>query len=121
MWCDRTGLTCRPTTIQNLRALIGAATLMPPEQLADASWDAQSWVALARVTTGWDKPAFAPNENTCPLCAQRGGLRIRVGDGVTSSDAHAACLNCHEHWNPGNIGLLAAHIRNENFDLEEAS
>lgn len=120
IWCDHAGLTCRPDTTGNLRALLGAATRFGDEQLEDVSYAARSWVALARVTTGWDKPAFAP-ENTCPLCGQRGGLRIRVGDGIRSTDATAACLNCHEHWDNSNIGLLAEHIRTENSDFDDVA
>lgn len=120
IWCDHAGLTCRPDTIGNLRALLGVATRFETEQLEDVAYAARSWVALARVTTGWDKPAFAP-ENTCPLCAKRGGLRIRVGDGIRSTDATAACLNCHEHWDNTTIGLLAEHIRSENNDLEQTA
>lgn len=121
IWCDHAGLTCRPSTVGNLRALLGITGSLDSDQAGDLAYAARSWVALARVTTGWDKPAFSPAENTCPLCAQRGGLRIRVGDGIYSTDATAACLNCHEHWDNSNIGLLAAHIRTENDELEESA
>lgn len=121
IWCDHAGLTCRPDTTGNVRALLGITSRLDTDQTSDLAYAARSWVALARVTTGWDKPPFSPVENSCPLCAQRGGLRIRVGDGINSSDATAACLNCHEHWDSSNIGLLAAHIRSENNELEESA
>lgn len=120
MWCDHAGLTCRPDTTGNLRALLGVASRLTTDQLEDVSYEARSWVALARVTTGWDKPPFAP-DNTCPLCSKRGGLRIRVGDGISSTDATAACLNCHEHWDNTNVGLLAEHIQAENDELGETA
>lgn len=119
VWCDHAGLTCRPTTAENVRALVGLH--LEQGQVEDLSYEARSWVSLARVTTGWDKPAMAP-DNTCPLCGKRGGLRIKVGDGVRSTDATAACLNCHEYWDNDSIGLLAEHIRSENNeDIEVAS
>lgn len=115
VWCSRQRLERRDTT-GLVRALVGIATRLTPVDLDDLRWNCTSWVGLARVTTGWDKPAFSPVENTCPLCGKRGGLRIRVeyGDGYT--DANAACLNCHEHWDNTNITLLARHVRWENGD-----
>jgi hypothetical protein len=66
----------------------------------------RSWWSAARVVTGWDSPAWAPNSG-CPLCASRGSLRIRL-------DLHTAvCVGCHETWSPETIGLLADHIRAE--------
>jgi hypothetical protein len=122
-WCSRQNLPRRDTA-GNVRALVGLATRLTPDDLSDLRWNCTSWVGMARVTTGWDKPAFSPVENTCPLCGKRGGVRIRVtyGDGYT--DANAACLNCHEHWDSSNIMLLARHIRWENgddLDAEAAS
>lgn len=55
-------------------------------------------------------------DNTCPLCATRGSLRIRVGDGINSNSASAMCVSCFEAWDDSNIGLLANHIRSENDD-----
>jgi hypothetical protein len=115
-WCQRYLHTPRQDTTAAVRALVGIATRLDLEDLRDLRWNCTSWVALARVTTGWDKPAVAFNRNTCPLCGKKGGLRIRVGDGITNADAHAACLNCHEHWDSSNIGLLGAHIKSENCE-----
>lgn len=66
------------------------------------------WWAQARVATGWDSPAWRP-DSTCPVCARRGGLRVRLSSKV------AACVDCRETWDPGTIGLLAEHIRVESF------
>jgi hypothetical protein len=67
------------------------------------------WWTQARVVSGWDSPAWAPN-NTCPIdgCGDRRTLRIRL------DDRSALCTNCRETWGPENIGLLAEHIRQEN-------
>jgi hypothetical protein len=74
--------------------------------------DVRSWWITARTTTGWDSPAWRPRA-TCPLCAKKGGLRIRL-------DAQTAhCNECGEVWDHTTIGLLADHIRAEN-DTPEA-
>lgn len=71
--------------------------------------DVKSWWTQARVVTGIDSPAWRPN-NTCPICAQKGGLRV-------NRDAYnGMCINCRETWGPDTMGLLADHIRAENAD-----
>jgi len=67
----------------------------------------RGWWAAARVVTGWDLPAFKPN-NTCPLCGVRGSLRIKYPT--------ATCVECHETWDGETIGLLAEHIKIENHE-----
>lgn len=69
--------------------------------------DVRSWWTAARVMTGWDSPAFRP-DNTCPICGKRGTLRIRFSAGS------AVCVECHETWNPDTLSLLARHIKAEN-------
>jgi len=71
--------------------------------------DVRRWVTQAKVVTGWQTPAWRP-DNTCPMCGHRGGLRVRL------SDQSALCIECRETWAPGNIGLLAEHIRRENAE-----
>lgn len=71
--------------------------------------DIRRWWSWARILTGWDTPAWQP-ANTCPLCAQRGTLRIRLAHQT------ALCIGCWETWTPDNVGLLADHIRRENLD-----
>jgi hypothetical protein len=76
--------------------------------------DVRSWWVRARVLTGWDSPAWRPN-NTCPLCGVKGGLRIRL-------DHHSGtCVECRQTWDPTTIGLLADHIRTENHEDDEAA
>lgn len=73
--------------------------------------DVHRWWVQARIVTGWQSPAWRP-DNSCPMCGKRGGLRVRLGD-------HSAlCVECRETWDQSTIGLLAEHIRREN--LEEA-
>lgn len=71
--------------------------------------DIRTWWTQARITSGWDTAAWAPN-NTCPMCAERRTLRIRVDDQT------AMCTGCRETWDSGTIGLLAEHVRAENGD-----
>lgn len=99
-----------------LRALVGAGPNMEDDTQHDLAREARRWVTWAKVTTGWEVPARQP-DNTCPLCAVRGGLRVRVGDGITSAEAAAYCTHCGESWDNSTIGLLAEHIRSENGDL----
>jgi hypothetical protein len=78
--------------------------------------DIRRWWTWARIATGWDLPAWQP-DNTCPLCGTRGSLRVRLVEQL------ATCVNdpCRETWDQTTIGLLADHIRAENHEDEEAS
>lgn len=78
--------------------------------------DIARWWTWCRVLSGWDLPAWEP-DNTCPLCGVRGSIRVRLVEKL------ATCTNdeCRETWDDSTIGLLAEHIRFENHDTEEAS
>jgi len=82
----------------------------------DIERDIRKWWTQARIVSGWDVAAWAPN-NTCPICTERRTLRIR------SDDQTAMCTKCRTTWDQTNIGLLAEHVRQENGDqiTEEAS
>lgn len=71
--------------------------------------DVRRWWTQARIVTGWDSPAWRP-DNSCPACEQRGCLRVRL---ATRS---ALCIECRAVWDETNIGLLADHIRTENHE-----
>lgn len=71
--------------------------------------DVKRWWTQARIVTGWQSPAWRPN-NTCPMCGVRGTLRVRL------SDRSALCVDCRETWDSTTIGLLAEHIRGENVE-----
>lgn len=89
-----------------------AVSQTKPTQL-DIEADVRGWWARASVLTGWEAPAWQPN-NTCPLCGTRGSLRVRL------STKTATCHACHEAWWPDTLGLLAEHIRYENDLPREA-
>jgi hypothetical protein len=76
--------------------------------------DLRHWWTQARCVSGWDTPAWAPN-NTCPVCNERRTLRIRPDDQT------AMCTGCRETWDKSNIGILAEHVRQENGDEKAAS
>jgi hypothetical protein len=71
--------------------------------------DIRHWWTQARIVSGWDTAAWAPN-NTCPMCGERRTLRIRPDDQT------GMCTGCRETWDATNIGLLAEHVRLENGD-----
>jgi hypothetical protein len=68
--------------------------------------DVRRWYTQARIITGWDAPAWRP-DNTCPNCAVRRSLRIRLAERV------GFCTECRETWSPADYQVLAEHIRNE--------
>lgn len=70
--------------------------------------DVRRWWTLARIATGWDSPAWRP-DNTCPMCGERRTLQITLVAelAVCSYDA------CRETWDRSSLGLLADHIRSE--------
>lgn len=74
--------------------------------------DIRHWWTWARLTTGWDLPAWQP-DNTCPLCGERGTIRVRVTDRIAS----CANDNCRATWYEATFGLLVEHIRGENGEL----
>lgn len=92
--------------IQLLHALHASAE-QPAQRAIER--DIKRWWTAARIVTGWDSPAWRP-DNTCPACDRRGGLRIRL------SASSALCIECHETWDDTTLGLLAEHIRAENRD-----
>jgi hypothetical protein len=75
----------------------------------DVERDIRRWWTQARIVTGWDSPAWRP-DNTCPLCGVRGGLRVKL------ADQSGFCTECGETWTPETIALLADHIRSENAE-----
>jgi hypothetical protein len=77
--------------------------------------DIRRWWHQARIITGWDSPAWRP-DNTCPVCEIRRSLRVNL------TSQTAMCVECREVWDTVAIGLLAEHIRSENAeddDLEQ--
>lgn len=114
-WIGFLGLHERPSLAGNLHALVGVSGEIEDTDLRKLAKNAGRWVVMANVLTGWEVPAWRPN-STCPLCAVRGGLRVRAGDGISETGVSAVCVECSETWDASNIRLLGAHIRNENLD-----
>lgn len=77
--------------------------------------DLRRWWRQARILSGWDSPAWRP-DNSCPVCEVRRSLRINL------TTQEAVCVDCRTVWSSTDIGLLAEHIRFENGDVNgEAS
>lgn len=75
---------------------------------AELARDMRRWWTWARIVSGWDSPAWRP-DNTCPMCGERRTLRINLA----AQAAFCVHETCHETWDETRIGLLAEHIRQE--------
>ena len=101
----------------NLRALVGRMSTLNDDEQTEVARAAGRWVSRALSVTGWDVEPFRP-DNTCPLCAEKRTLRVRV---MTAFEVHASCVACGETWTPDSIGLLAEHVRWENGEEAETA
>lgn len=133
-WIDRLGGVIPADRIdeKTCKTIVGSGTLLRLQRLhglhpstktcqklhskGDDGWccdrgrlehDVRRWWHQARIVAGWDMAAFKP-DNTCPVCEQRGKLRIRFDS--------ALCVECRTVWTVEQMGLLAEHIRRENRD-----
>lgn len=95
--------------IRRVHALHASQT---PAVKADIERAVKRWWSQARITSGWDSPAWRP-DNTCPVCEQRRTLRIKLADQM------GYCVECRSMWDPAEIGLLADWIRLENSEDAE--
>lgn len=99
--------------LQQLHALLAGADHITR---AEATRDVRRWWTRARIVTGWDSPAWTP-DNTCPSCNERGTLRIRLADHIGMctfpGDPTRRREACGVTWDESTIGLLADHIRAE--------
>ena len=95
-------------TVQQLHALAASADQVTRDAITR---DVRRWWTQARIITGWDSAPWEPDA-TCPMCGDRGTLRVRLVEkiGMCTNDA------CREVWAPETIGLLADHIRAEAAD-----
>lgn len=74
--------------------------------------DVRRWWTQARIVTGWDAPAWRP-DNTCPACGVRRSLRIRLAERV------GFCVECRETWGPADYQVLAGHVRAESEERSQ--
>lgn len=72
----------------------------------DIEHHVRRWWRQARIMTGFDW-VYRPF-NTCPVCEQRGSLRILV------ELQSGMCVECRSVWSPEDFHRLADHIRDEN-------
>lgn len=107
-------LDARHMVEHDLRAIVGQLGRCDQETLEDIARRIRKWVTRARVVADWDSPPWRPRA-TCPLCAMKGSLRIRLAERA------AVCVACGETWDSATIGLLADHVRAERADDEQAA
>lgn len=113
-WLRDLGQEDPTDTLLLVRRIGGLLRSQPGVTRRELERDVRRWWTQARIVTGWDSPAWRP-DNTCPLCSVRGGLRVKLADQT------ALCVECGETWTPESIALLADHIRGENADQVAAS
>jgi hypothetical protein len=63
-------------TIAIVRQLHGLTASAATVTKVAITRDVRSWWTQARIVTGWDSPAWSP-DNTCPMCGERGTLKVR--------------------------------------------
>jgi hypothetical protein len=100
MWMIRSGARLRPTTTDNLRALVG---LRGDEHALRR--DVNRWYGWAATLTGWERPPFTP-QAPCPGC---GNFTLRVR--LDRKTATCVTETCDHWWNEDTWGILAEHMR----------
>lgn len=95
-------------TLACIRLLHSLTPQLPDATRRSITRDVRRWWTWARIATGWDSPAWRP-DNTCPMCGERRTLRINLVAEL------AVCVHepCRETWDQSSLGLLADHIRLE--------
>lgn len=98
------------STLACVRRVHALAASVDAETRRAIERDVRRWWTWARIVTGWDSPPWTP-DNTCPVCGERGTLKVRLADRI------GACTNdvCRATWGEQSIGLLADHIRVESM------
>lgn len=93
-----------------LLQLHGLTPRLDAETVRALTVDVRRWWTRARIVTGWDSHAWAPDA-TCPQCGERGTLRLRLLEqiGTCTNDA------CRATWDDTTIGVLADHVRAESL------
>jgi hypothetical protein len=103
-WVKDLGEDDPADTIDCIRRLHGLAAGADPVTRRAITNDVRRWWMQARIVTGWDSPAWTP-DNTCPQCGERGVLKVRLADQI------AMCTNdqCRVVWDSTSIGRFADH------------
>lgn len=105
-------------TAATVRQLHSLAASADHETRTAITRDVRRWWTQARIVTGWDAPAWTP-DNTCPQCGERGTLKVRFHERIAmctyrgNREDGGGRDGCGTTWDESNIGLLADHIRAE--------
>lgn len=105
VWARNLGSRWKCPLEDRLRGLVGAAAALPRVDQHQLASDLRSWRTAARVVSGIDSPAFAPDV-ACPNleCEKRGTLRVRFDLRV------ASCVECGAYWDPEHVEQLARTV-----------
>lgn len=101
--------TTGQATINVINRLHGLHASQDPKTQKAIEADMRRWWHQARIISGWDSPAWRP-DNTCPVCETRRSLRINL------TSHTGMCVECRSLWTTEEIGLLAEWIRLENAE-----
>lgn len=107
-------------TAATVRQLHSLAVSADPVTRAAITHDVRRWWTQARIVTGWDSPAWTP-DNTCPACGERGTLKVRLTEKIAmctyrgNREDGGGRDGCGTTWDEATIGLLADHIRAESM------
>lgn len=107
-WAWSMRLPVRDTVESNIRALVGAAANLDPDDTQLLLSEMRQWQRWCAVLTGWET-LYQPAHVTCPIedCQTRNSLRINL------TNTTAMCRACGAAWDgtDGSIAALADHIR----------
>ncbi|MEO3922996.1 hypothetical protein ABGB07_03820 [Micromonosporaceae bacterium B7E4] len=106
-WCWDLRLDLRSTVEDNIRALVGKAAELDPDQTATLLADLRRWHGQAAAMTGWAARSFSPRA-LCPVvdCGRSNTLRVNLDRSV------ATCMACGSVWDDtdGSFAALARHV-----------
>lgn len=111
--------------LRQLHALVADTGAVDEVTRREVERDVRRWWTRARIVTGWDSPAWTP-DNTCPQCGERGTLRVRLADHIGMctyrGNLHESGRReaCEATWSEETIGVLADHIRHESEQERKA-
>lgn len=106
-WCFYLEVAQRDTVEANIRALVGAASVLDANDLSALVADVRSWRHQAAVMTGWASPSFTP-QVPCPIvdCGKSNTIRVNLDRQL------ALCTACESRWDgeDGSFAVLAAYV-----------
>lgn len=105
-WCTQLNIQARATPESNIRALVGAASQLDPDQQKTLLADLRRWASWCRVYLGLEQVRQITGVR-CPIpeCTQLSTLRVNL------TTATGLCTGCGATWDRTAIGVLGEHIK----------